>query len=584
MKFEGYVAVRRLLAAIVIFALFGARSVAATARDSAAVVQELQTLQQQFGGYLGVEARNLATGEIIRFRATERFPTASAIKFPTMAAYFRQVALNAVNPYQPVQLDSTDKKPGSGVLQFLGNGLHLRLADAVTLMIILSDNTATNLVIDHLPGPTLADRLKVVNGFLDSCGLPSTRLLNKVYSGSTKQNTGDAIRFGLGVSTPEDMAVLMERLYRRTLVDSASSEAMLGILNNQQDMDMLPRLLPAWSCKTLTIPHKTGSVSETKVDVGLVLSDRVNFAIAIFVDKHPDHREGEENRGTLLAAHAARAIWNHFTGDTGYSPGDVFQDVDWTFVPGGNWAIYRSSEAPFPHPDRKLGHTTSDSEFFPAYPHYTDSSIVVFVPNGFHETAEGTNLIVHFHGHNYDNLRVLHHSMMVQTVGDKKINALLVIPQGPFYARDSFGGKMEDEGGFRRLVENVLAMMHHEGIVKTEKIGRIIVSGHSGGYRPAAYVLARGGLSDRVTDVFLFDAFYGEQDKFKEWLTSHRGTIHACYTDYLVQEHLDFQKMIFPLVGNRFQCTKTTVEHGDVVQAFFPAWLAELGPEWKLKQ
>ena len=241
MKFEGYVAVRRLLAAIVIFALFGARSVAATARDSAAVVQELQTLQQQFGGYLGVEARNLATGEIIRFRATERFPTASAIKFPTMAAYFRQVALNAVNPYQPVQLDSTDKKPGSGVLQFLGNGLHLRLADAVTLMIILSDNTATNLVIDHLPGPTLADRLKVVNGFLDSCGLPSTRLLNKVYSGSTKQNTGDAIRFGLGVSTPEDMAVLMERLYRRTLVDSASSEAMLGILNNQQDMDMLPR-------------------------------------------------------------------------------------------------------------------------------------------------------------------------------------------------------------------------------------------------------------------------------------------------------------------------------------------------------
>ena len=227
------------------------------------------------------------------------------------------------------------------------------------------------------------------------------------------------------------------------------------------------------------------------------------------------------------------------------------------------------------------GHKRSDGTFYPLFPHYLDSSLIVFVPKTLKETSAGTNVIVHFHGHLYDNLRVLQESEMVQAIVKGKINALLVLPQGPYFARDSFGGKMEDTLGFRRMLEDVFATMKREGALKDDRIGKIIISGHSGGGRAVGYTLALGGLTDHVTDVYLFDALYEGQDQFKAWLTRYHGTIRACYTDHLAQNHFDFQKELSADESKRFQFTKSTVEHADVVKAYFPEWLALLGDEWK---
>lgn len=551
-----------------------------TVQDSA--VAELKRLEEQFGGRLGIMAKNLGTGEVIRYRADERFPTASVIKLPVMAAFFRLVEQGKVDPNQRIELTAADRKPDSDLLQLLDVGATLSLKGAVRSMIVVSDNTATNLVLDRL-APTHDERLAAVNTFLAEKGLKNTRILNRLYTWETKKNTPEAVRYGIGVSTPEDMVLLLEQLHARTLADSASCNEMLDIMRDLADNDMMPRFLPASECRYMKVAHKTGSVNESKVDVGLIESDRANIAIAVFVDKHPDHRDEVENQGVLLVAHASRVAWNALTGDRSPIARKIpDHDVDWNVFPGGSWAIYRSPAAPFPHPQRNEGYRLKDGTFYPRFPHYADSSIVVVVPKDLTEAPEGTNVIVHFHGHRNDNMGVLEQMEMPQALIREKINALLVIPQGPNRARDEFGGKMEDPGGFERLVRDVLATMQKEDVVRTTKVGKVMVTAHSGGYRPAAHVLHQGGLRDHITDVFLFDALYAQQDYYREWLLGSRGSLRGCYTDHLKEEYSAFQKECGPAAPGRLSFTPATADHDHTVQEFFGPWLRDLDASWKV--
>ncbi len=562
-----------------ILLLLSGSSMAVSADDST-FVGEIRRLEAEYGGHLGVMAKDLGSGKTIAYNQTERFPTASAIKFPIMVAFYDLVARGVVDPAMPVVLHLEDKKPGSGVLQFLSDSTRITLLDAVTLMIILSDNTATNLVLDRLAADH-DSRMAAVNDAMSGIGLKNTRLLNRLYSWQTKKSTPESIRYGIGVSTPEDMVMLLERLYAHTLVDSTSSEAMISIMKDQQYQSMIPRLLPSHTCQYLSVAHKTGGVNETKVDVGLVLSDRINLAMAIFVDKHADHAEGADNRAVLLAAHVARAVWNHFTGDSGYERVVNERDVDWNQFPGGRWAIYRSPYAPFPHPARENGFRGGDGTFYPRVPHYVDSSITVFVPEGFAETPEGVNLIVHFHGHMNDNMGVLEQFGMPQAMISTRTNALLVLPQGPYWARDSFGGKMEDDGGFRRMVDDVLETMKKEGVITTTRVRDLLVTAHSGGFRPAAYVLDRGGLKEKISQVFLFDALYAEHDKFERWLRDGHGVLYGAYTDHLRDEHVSFSAKLKESAGDRIHFEAGT-DHDGVVTKFFPQWLSQLEAGWRV--
>ena len=565
-------------------ALFLLSCARAAAGTDSTWLAEIRSLEAAWGGHLGMMAADLKTGDVIGYNQAEKFPTASVIKLPIMAAFFAQVDSGRIDPALRIRLTADDKKPGSGILESLAEGADISLLDAVKLMIDLSDNTATNLVLDRM-GRTHDERLALVNGFLAGRGLKNTRLLNRLYSWSTKKNSPEAIRYGIGVATPEDMVALLGALYRRTLVSAASCDAMLEILKRQFYDDMIPRYLPASECTTLEVAHKTGRVSETKADVGLILSDRADIALAIFVDKHPDHAEVPGNRAAMLVASVARVVWNHFTGMKGMGTGSVDPgSVVWTRVPGGSWGIYLSGVAPFPHSDRAGGFKRADGTVYPWFPHYADSSIVVFVPEGFRELPGGSNLVVYFHGHLSDNLTVLERDSLLQAMVEQKINALLVLPQGPWRARDSFGGKMEDPGGFRRMVEGVLSTMQREKIVSDTKVNRICVCGFSGGYRPAAYVLDRGGLSDKVTDVFLFDALYANQDFFRSWLLGGSGRLTGAYTDHLAKEYEGFAASVRERAGERVSFTKTEVDHGLVPRTFASLWLATLSPEWKCRE
>ena len=539
-------------------------------------------LEKSFGGRMGIMAMNLRTGEVLAYKASEKFPTASLIKVPVMVEYFYQVAEGKVRPEQMITLADSNKWGGSGLFQFFRGTTQQQLADAVMMMITISDNTATNMVIDAL-GQTHREKLRAVNERMRSLGLKNTRLLNKLMSWATKTDSPESIRYGVGVSTPEDMVLLFEKMYRKELVDSLACEQMIDILRRQFYNSMIPALLPFESTDNLYVAHKTGSVTGVRTDAGLIFSPQADIAIAIFCDQVQDRRGNAENLAMVAGAKMTRWLWNYFTGDSGMDRPYV-TSIDWNAFPGGEWTRFFVHNAPFPHPSRRDGYRYKD-KFFPFDPHYTDSSVVVIIPEGYRQSDDGVDMIVHFHGWNNDNLNVLEQFDLVQQLIAARKNAILVLAQGPWRASDSAGGKMEDRGGFGRFVREIAARLQQDGKLKSDRINAIIISAHSGGYRPAIYAVAVGEIQKHIREVYLFDAFYALTEKLLPWLKqSDRHRLRSIYTQHLGDEHKKF-KQLLQQNGLGFSETfspqarivlePTDVCHNCVIEGTFQKWLQD---------
>lgn len=276
------------------------------------LTQKILSEQSTFGGRIGVAAKNIATGETILVNADSLFPTASVIKLPILIELFYQFHEGKLFPEQPIALVDSVKKPGSGILQFLSSGQTLKLIDIATLMIIVSDNTGTNYIIDQL-GREHEEKLEAVNGRMRMLGLKNTKLLNKLYSWQTKKKTEEARRFGIGVSTPADMVTLLEKIVRKEIVDSTSSEKIISIVRAQQDIQMAARYLPFMEDSTLWIGNKTGSLDEVKNDVGIVSNSKGTYVYAIFCDDSKDLGEQVDNTATLAVARVSRMLYEYFT-------------------------------------------------------------------------------------------------------------------------------------------------------------------------------------------------------------------------------------------------------------------------------
>lgn len=196
----------------------------------------------------------------------------------------------------------------------------------------------------------------------------------------------------------------------------------------------------------------------------------------------------------------------------------------------GKLIITPFESAPFPHPLRMDGHYYK-TNFFSAAEHYSDNRVALFIPNGFHP-GNKIDFVVHFHGWGNSVTNALWHYQLIEQFSKSRRNAILIVPQGPLNASDSFGGKLEDPGGFQRFMNEAMAKLKERGIIKTGEIGKIILSGHSGGYEVISSIVAWGGLTDHVREVWLFDALYGNDERFVVWFDHHKGRFIDLYTDH----------------------------------------------------
>lgn len=264
--------------------------------------------------------------------------------------------------------------------------------------------------------------------------------------------------------------------------------------------------------------------------------------------------------------------------------------VTWQSRPEYEWARLHLRHGLFPHPSRAAGHSYAENaadsttrKFFPRHPHYDDSTAIVIVPRGYRLVRGANDLIVHFHGWWNEVDSVMKSFGLVEQLIASRKNAVLVLAQGPFRAPDSRGGKMEDDDGLRRLVEEVLQNLKTEKKIAAAKIGRLILSAHSGGYRPTAFAVEKGGLAKNIRELFLFDAFYGQYEKFIPWLKQNRKNhLRSIYTEHLADEHRDFMAMLQKekleytdqlAAQNQIVLLPTAVCHNCVMAENFKKWL-----------
>ena len=279
-------------------ALLMLATLALTQPASAQLARLRPQLEQRIARHKGVIAAtviDLKTGERLSIRGDEQFPSASVIKLPILVELFHQIERGPLKLSDPITMIASDQKPGSGVLQFLSTPHQLTLGDAATLMIILSDNSATNLVIDKIGIPA-------VNTRMDSLGLRATRLHSKVFLRSLSIDTVGSRKWGLGVTTSDDIAEILARLYRGQIVSDTASKTMIGILKKNFDDTQMPRFLPAGA----SVAHKTGALNASRHDCGIVYSEQRDYVLCVLSKENVDQSWRVDTEAVVTVAELAR--------------------------------------------------------------------------------------------------------------------------------------------------------------------------------------------------------------------------------------------------------------------------------------
>lgn len=219
----------------------------------------------------------------------------------------------------------------------------------------------------------------------------------------------------------------------------------------------------------------------------------------------------------------------------------------------GRLIVEPFATAPFPHPSRTNGYTYHN-EFYSAREHYSDSTVAMFIPRHFRVT-DHIDFVVHFHGWRHAVAGTLEEYKLIQQFADSGRNAILIVPQGPRMAPDSFGGKLEDTNGFKAFMAEAIDKLRASGALERTNfdIGNIILSGHSGGYHVMAAIVDHGGLSQNIREVWLFDALYGGTENFVAWQKAENGRLLDIYTDHGgTKEETENLMASYKAAGTRF--------------------------------
>jgi beta-lactamase class A len=268
-----------------------------TRADTATLHHTLDSLANAHHGVVGYTVHNIDTGERMALRGDETFPTASLIKVPILVTVYDLVDKGQLALDDPITLLKIDKVPGSGLLQFMHDRSIYTVHDAAWLMITISDNTATNLLLDRIIIRRVWDKM-------EQLGLPHTKVHSKSFLRNSSVAMDSSVKYGLGVTTPNEMARLYELLANGKAVSPAADSAMLDIMAHNTDAEKMERYVMG-----LEVPHKTGETDQVRTECSLFpLQSRV--VACVLTKENQDQRWLIDNEAQVMMAHMGEAIVN----------------------------------------------------------------------------------------------------------------------------------------------------------------------------------------------------------------------------------------------------------------------------------
>jgi beta-lactamase class A len=246
------------------------------------LTQRLDTITAGVDGVVGYDIVDLTSGDRISHLENESFPTASSIKLAIVYELFKQAAARALRLDETIQLDRAKAVGGTGVLRDLGTPT-LSLRDYATLMVTVSDNTATNVLIDRLG-------MNAINERMQALGLTGTRLRRHMM------DTAAATRGDENVSTPAELARLLQ------IIDKELPDA-IALLKKPKE-SALRRALPSG----VESANKTGSLDGVRVDAGIVYARNRPYTLVVMTTFLKDEDAGERAIEAM-----SRACYDYFS-------------------------------------------------------------------------------------------------------------------------------------------------------------------------------------------------------------------------------------------------------------------------------
>ena len=307
---------RRTLAAILIFAAATLLHAQAPARSQPdpALQGKVEALLAAHHGKIALYAEQLNTGKTLTIDADQPVQTASTIKLAMLWTALREIALGHAAWDEKITLQPGESVGGSGILHFLDTPVTLTLKDVATMMVIVSDNTATNLMIDRFTTKRVDDNMTAL-------GYDQTWFYKKVFKPAVGPMPADQPKFGLGKTTPRQISMVMEKIGRCDLslpqqpaVDQGKADAAckvaMEMLRNQFYRGTIPRYLEKLdnTAQGSGIASKTGSLDATRSDVAIVAGKSGPMVLAIYTYDNADKSWTADNEGERAIASIAKAI------------------------------------------------------------------------------------------------------------------------------------------------------------------------------------------------------------------------------------------------------------------------------------
>ncbi|HYF78800.1 MAG TPA: serine hydrolase [Symbiobacteriaceae bacterium] len=267
--------------------------------------QQIQTLAASFSGTLGVAAKNLTTGETFRYQDTLSFHPASTIKLPVLAAVYEAVEAGTLTLDETLPLDPDLCRPDGGVMDGFTPGYRYPVRDLAHLMTVISDNTATNMLIKRVG-------FEAVGALLDRWGMTGTRLnryigIGPVPAGRETNRT-----------TPADMARFLELLAREHApgLSQASCQAMLGTMQKQIFHYLTTRFIDDFDdeleAPIVRVASKSGWFRTVRNDCAVIYAPRATYVLAMFSRDCKDESYKLENEAALLLPEVSQVIYEEW--------------------------------------------------------------------------------------------------------------------------------------------------------------------------------------------------------------------------------------------------------------------------------
>lgn len=298
----------------ILLGLLFAGCLTAGAEEDQALLMRLKAIAETHHGKVAFYAENMKTGQAVSLNADTPVQTASVIKLTVLYEALEQIRAGKVHFEDRITLQHSDQVSGSGILTFFDTPQEITFKDSLTLMIIMSDNTATNLAIDHLGLKNIDDRIV-------SLGLKNTWLYKKVMKPAEGPMPDDQKQFGLGKTTAREMAAVMKRFVSCELdpagtqnpaseADKKLCDAAMFMLKNQFYRDSIPRYLEsADSTESLSrIANKSGALNAVRNDVGAVFTAQGPIILSGFTYDNRDQSWTVDNEAEVLLARMAKEV------------------------------------------------------------------------------------------------------------------------------------------------------------------------------------------------------------------------------------------------------------------------------------